>query len=143
MTPTDIVRRAYDAVKRRDLDDLLTIFSPDCMFIDATEPETVQGHAAFAEYMNATWDAFPDFHPAEASFCCRDNVVAAELVLAGTHEGPFLGVEPSGAMVRWNAAAFYTIDEERHQIVREAYYYDAATLRAELERAHRRTPVVT
>ena len=129
MPSVDLVNRAYDAVKLRNLEALLNIFSKDCVFLDMTELGVLVGHEEFAKYMNMTWDAFPDFHPAEAVFTAQGNVVAAELVLQGTHQGKFLGLEPSGVTVQWQAAAFYTIDNMRNQIVREVFYYDSNRVR--------------
>ena len=53
MSSVEVVERAYDAVRRRDLDELLRVFAPDCVFIDQTEGGSVQGHEAFTEYMKA------------------------------------------------------------------------------------------
>jgi steroid delta-isomerase-like uncharacterized protein len=133
MRTTELVQKAYQAVAQRDMDVLLTIFSVDCEFVDITEPEAWRGREAFKSYMTATWEAFPDFHPENPTFTAQGNVVAAELELVGTHCGEFLGVAPTGAMVRWRAGAFYTIDPDAGEITREVYYYDAQSLRTALE----------
>jgi steroid delta-isomerase-like uncharacterized protein len=135
-TPQQLVEAAYLAVIERDMDRLLEIFSGECEFIDSTQPDPVQGRAAFEEYMAETWRVFPDFHPENAVFTAEGNSVAAELELVGTHAADFLGVPASGAVVRWRAAAFYTIDPVTSTIVREAYYYDADSLRGVLAAAH-------
>jgi steroid delta-isomerase-like uncharacterized protein len=133
MRTTELVQRAYQAVVQHDMDMLLTIFSADCEFVDITESEAWRGREAFKSYMVATWEAFPDFHPENPTFTAQGNVVAAELELVGTHLGEFLDVAPTGAVVRWRAAAFYTIASDADEITREVYYYDAQSLRAALE----------
>jgi steroid delta-isomerase-like uncharacterized protein len=133
LNPVDVVKRAYDAVERADMATLLEVFAPDCEFIDITEPSPFQGIAAFEEYMQATFDVLPGFHPENARFVTDGDRVAAELEIVATHRGEFLGVPGTGSVVRWPAAAFYTVDQTARQITREAYYYDVASVRALLQ----------
>lgn len=132
MDALDVITQAYAAVSRRDMATLVELFAEDCEFIDITEPEPSVGRKAFETYMAATFDALPDFRPENPRFIVSGNQVAAELDMVATHRGEFLGVAGTGATVRWPAAAFYTVDVEAGQIVREVYYYDVESLRASL-----------
>ncbi len=122
----------YRTVQARDLDRLVEMFAEDCLFIDVTQPEPSRGREAFRAYMVETFAGMPDFRPATWTFIAEGDQVAAELALTGTHQGEFLGYPPTGREVRWAASAFYTLNPEHDQVLREAYFYDLGTLTAQL-----------
>jgi steroid delta-isomerase-like uncharacterized protein len=122
----------YETVRARDLDGLVELFSEDCVFVDVTQPEPSQGRVAFRAYMDETFIGMPDFRPEEWTFLAEGDHVAAELVLTGTHDGPFMGYAPTGRVVTWLASAFYTLNPEHDQVVREVYYYDLGSLTSQL-----------
>jgi steroid delta-isomerase-like uncharacterized protein len=131
----------YETVRARDLDGLVELFSDDCVFIDVTQPEPSQGRVAFRAYMDETFVGMPDFRPESWTFLTEGDHVAAELMLTGTHAGPFMGYAPTGHVVRWQASAFYTLTPEHDQVVREVYYYDLGSLTSQLAPSVPRLPV--
>lgn len=127
------IEKVYRTVQRRDLEALVELFAEDCEFIDVTQPDSAQGRDALRAYMEETFTGMPDFRPQSWNLISDGDDVAAELELAGTHEGELFGYEGTGQKVRWSAAAFYTLNESHDQILREVYYYDLSTLTAQLK----------
>lgn len=126
--PKAFIEHVYRTVQRRDLDGLIDLFAEDCEFIDVTQPGSAVGRAALRSYMEETFVGMPDFRPDVWTLMSEGNRVAAELELAGTHEGELFGYPPTGRQVRWLAAAFYTLSDAHDQILKEVYYYDLPTL---------------
>jgi steroid delta-isomerase-like uncharacterized protein len=122
----------YETVRSRDIDELVDHFSEDCVFVDVPLAETAQGRDAFRAYMEETFRGLPDFQPESWAFVAEGQNVAAELVLRGTHEGPFMGHGPTHREIRWRASAFYSLSPSLDQVMREVYYYDLASLEAQL-----------
>lgn len=130
--PKSFIEKVYRTVQEADLDRLAQYFAEDCVFIDMTQPEPARGREALRSYMRETWQGLPDFRPESWALIAEGNEVAAELQLVGKHEGEFLGYPPTGRVVRWPASAFYQLTPSGDQIARETYYYDVATLTAQL-----------
>jgi ketosteroid isomerase-like protein len=62
----DVVRRAFDAFNRRDLDGLLALLHPDVRVHSLlTEPEgpEFRGHEGVREWLAAVFEVFPDWSP--------------------------------------------------------------------------------
>jgi len=59
-----------------------------------------------------------------------DDGVWVEFDLLGTHEGAFLGFEPTGRGFRCRMAAFFVFEGER--IVAERVYFDSMTILSQL-----------
>lgn len=122
----------YETVRTRDVEGVVQLFSDDCLFIDVTQPEPSQGRVAFRAYMVETFVGMPDFQPESWVLIAEGDHVAAELVLTGTHAGEMFGYPPTGRVVRWHPAAFYTLNSTHDQVIREVYYYDLTSLTRQL-----------
>ena len=59
-----------------------------------------------------------------------DDAVIVEFDLLGTHDGPFLGVEPTGRSFRCPMTAVFEFEDDR--IVCERVDFDAATILRQL-----------
>ncbi|MGV1047584.1 MAG: ester cyclase [Solirubrobacterales bacterium] len=132
MSSVEVVEAAYAAVRAREMDRLLALFGADCRFEDVPTGELASGRESLRSYMDAQWESVPDFHVERSRLLGDGEHVAAELVLAGTHAGEFLGVPGSGQSIRWRAAAFYRVSERTSEITAETYYYDLQTLQDQL-----------
>ena len=66
--------------------------------------------------------AFPDLHVTIEELLAEGDKVAARLTFAGTHAGPFQGIEATGKKVRWSGIWIYRIAHGR--LVERWHSYD-------------------
>lgn len=131
--PEGFVRELFDRVAAKDLNGVAEMFAVDAVFEDAADPNPVAGRSAIAEMIREMWEGMPDFRvECVRTMVSRGSTVMAELDLVGTHQGPYLGCEPTGRTIRWPTAVLYELDAEATEIRREAYHYDSARLPAQL-----------
>jgi steroid delta-isomerase-like uncharacterized protein len=78
--------------------------------------------------------AIPDLHIEVTSEYDFPGCTVLEVVITGTHQGEFLGVEARGNPVRLEMAAFYTFDSSSEKLVSERVYFDQVTLAQQMQR---------
>lgn len=108
-------------------------YTEDCELLDMTAPETVYGHAFLHEHTANLLRIFPDMHIENERVVSGEHLVAAEFVLVGTHSDEFLGYEASGNVIRWETCSFFDLTDDDRLIKRESYYYDWASVTAQLQ----------
>ncbi len=64
--------------------------------IDHCEPEGTNCRQHFREVATMLHHAFPDFHMEIVSLVAEGDQVALHLRMSGTHQGPFMGIAPTG-----------------------------------------------
>ena len=84
------------------------------------------GETAVREYFRETRGAFPDQRNELIALHHADDAVIVEFWLLGTHQGPLLGIPPSGKTFRCRMTAFFLF--EGASIACERVYFDAATI---------------
>ena len=57
--------------------------------------------------------AFPDIHVTIEDMVAKGDEIAARLTFAGTHRGPFQGIEATGKRVQWSGIWIYRIADGR------------------------------
>ena len=103
-----VVRRNTEEVQSRGNFDLFEeLFADD--FVDHTpQPNTTPDKDGVRKLYHALRGAFPDFH-ADIHWQAADgSLVTTYKTYHGTHEGPFLGVAPTGRLIH-----FETVDVMR------------------------------
>jgi len=120
-----IVRRHMEAENVHDFDAVIDTFAHPRYELVATD-QVHDGEAAVRAYFRETRTAFPDQRNELISLRHADDAVIVEFWLLGTHEGPLLGIEPTGREFRCRMTAFFLFDERG--LVCERVYFDAATI---------------
>jgi predicted ester cyclase len=93
-------RRAYEEVLNRgDLSVVDELIAPDFLDHEAPPgrdrgPESMRGLATMLR------TAFPDLHFTIEELIAEGDVVAGRLTMSGTHEGPLMGMPPTGRSVQ-------------------------------------------
>lgn len=101
----DLVRRFYDqAINSRDPSAVDRLLSED--FTHDDEP---RGRAGQREAVDAFLAGFSDLHNEILMLFCEGDLVAAHQRWAGTHDGPFAGVAPTGREVAFTSTAVLKI----------------------------------
>jgi predicted ester cyclase len=88
------------------------------------------GEPAVREYYRETRTAFPDQRNELISLRHADDAVIVEFWLLGTHQGPLLGIEPTGRSFRCRMTAFFLFEGD--DLVCERVYFDSATILRQL-----------
>ncbi|MEV7007489.1 ester cyclase [Streptosporangium sp. NPDC051022] len=135
MTDAREVRDGYTAAfNLHDMDALLRTVSPAGVTVS---PEGLsQGHEELASYLEEFWEAFPDIRAVVVeSFDVGDDVTVDEVVMVGTHKGPYLlpdgqVIPATGRPVSLRCCYVCTI--ENRLIVSLRLYFDQAELFAQL-----------
>ncbi|HZD68053.1 MAG TPA: ester cyclase [Actinomycetes bacterium] len=125
-----LVRRFYaDAWNRWDEAAVDELLDEDFVFRGSLG-EDVRGRDGFRGYRDKIRAAFPDFHNEILELITEGQSAAARLRYTGHHEGEVLGAAPTGALVTYSGAAFFTAREGR--LVRAWVLGDIAHLRRQL-----------
>ncbi len=93
-----IARRAYDAINRNDLDALEEMVDSDITDHDPA-PGQGPGLEGVKQYFSSLHAAFPDVHMDVEDMIAEGEKVVARVSVSGTHQGEFLGIEPTGNRV--------------------------------------------
>lgn len=95
----DVVRRLLEEVwNGRNVDAIDSFYHP------GVAEEIREHHRQFLT-------AFPDMHTTVEELIAEGDLVAARLVIEGTHRGPFAGLAPTGRRVLFVSHRFYRLRE--------------------------------
>jgi steroid delta-isomerase-like uncharacterized protein len=95
----DIVRRQFDLLNENDMDAFRDLIADDFVLHEQGDSTDVRGKDAAVEYFTQYTAAFPDMRiTVEDIFADGDRVVA-RWTGRGTHQGPLLGIQPTGTQV--------------------------------------------
>ena len=92
---------------------------------------TVEGPEGYKERIRGMRTAFPDFHKELAFFVVDGDEAAVQYRWSGTHEGEFMGIEPTGKQVESTSVALLRFDGE--QLAEMWAYSDGQTVMQQLE----------
>ncbi len=112
---------------RHDLGEILAAFGPSARYEDAPWGEAHQGRDGVRAFYASTLRALPDLRiEVNRRFAAGDGVVL-EVVISGTHLGPWRGLPATGRPVRFPLCAIFTFDDD-DRLAGERIYYDRATV---------------
>lgn len=131
LDPRQAVLDEIADLSRGDLEAVLAYYTDDVYFEDVTVPEPCHGKDEMRDFMAIFYRGFPDLH-IEVRQCVAgdEGTVVAEYDLIGTHEGEFLGHQPTGRGFRIKACSVY--QHNGKLFTRETVYYDSASLFGQL-----------
>ena len=119
----DLVRRAYEAFARRDIDTLIELSDPEVAFtslIRESEGVTYHGHDGLREYLESLVDVLPDWRPILEHAEVNGDSVLVRLRIHATPPGGDVPIEQEmwqvirfrgEVAIRWDF--FRTEDEAR------------------------------
>lgn len=103
------VRRFYDRSHAGDLAVYDELLAPN--FANHGGPAgELHGPQAFKEAYVGFTTAFSDFRTSIDLIVAEDDLVVVYGVASGTHDGPLLGLPPTGRVLRWTGMAIYRLD---------------------------------
>lgn len=126
-----VVRAHMESENRHDFDTTISTFDHPRYELIATG-SVHDGEDAVRAYFAATRTAFPDQRNEVVSIRHADDAVVVELDLLGTHEGPLLGITPTGRRFRCRMVALFLFSEGSDRIACERVYFDSGTILGQL-----------
>jgi steroid delta-isomerase-like uncharacterized protein len=107
-----IVKRWIEAWNKQDLAAARNLLTPDYVRHDANLPD-VDGAEAGVDFITTVVSGFPDINLYVEQLIAQDQLGAARLTVRGTHQGPFMGVAPTGREVTIEVVDVYRFDGDR------------------------------
>lgn len=105
------VLRYPRAVAAGDFDVLREICTEDV--VNHAPLGEARGREAVVEYERPIHEAFPNFAVTCEDIVAEEDRVAMRLTIQGTHRGPMMGVEPTGARVEFGNTVFHRMADGR------------------------------
>jgi len=104
-----LVRRFYGEIwNKKNLAVANEILHPELSFRSSLGDKFV-GIDGFLGYVEKIHSALDDFRCDIDSLLGDQGNAAARVTFSGTHNGSFLGFNPTGCQVAWSGAAFFTL----------------------------------
>lgn len=92
------------------IDELVT---PDYVEHDPVLPDPIQGPEALKETIAMFREGTPDLTKAVDETYVDDDTVILPYTATGTHEGPIMGIEPTGREIEVKGIFVYSVEEGR------------------------------
>jgi steroid delta-isomerase-like uncharacterized protein len=123
-----VTRFVEEVWKNGNVDAVDTLFTEDSILHDPTED--VRGREAFKTYNERYLAAFPDLQYDIQDIIAEDDKVVFRARMRGTHEGEFMGFEPTGQ--RFDAEGIIIARIEDGMIAERWASYDALGMMRQL-----------
>jgi steroid delta-isomerase-like uncharacterized protein len=112
-----------------DLDAVMETFGHTCSFL--ANHELHEGREAVRAFYGEFLRGFPDLRFDIKGLHVGDEAIPVEMVVSGTHLGPWFGLSPTGRRFELPACAVFIFDED-DKIAGERGYFDSALLLRQL-----------
>ncbi len=126
-----VVRSHMEAENVHDFDAVIGTFAHPRYELMATG-QVFDGEDEVRQYFTQSRTSFPDQRNELVSLRSTDDAVVVELDLLGTHEGPLLGIEPTGEAFRSRMCALFIFEDGGDGIVCERVYFDSGDILRQL-----------
>ncbi|QPV64368.1 ester cyclase [Halosimplex litoreum] len=123
VTATPVVTQLSAPAENRDLVRLLAevwtdgrrealdrVLAPDCV-VHLDDETDLHGPEAYWAFVDRYREAFPDLSVTVEDTVSEGDKVVLRTTLRGTHDGPFLGLEPTGESVAVSRMAIYHVED--------------------------------
>jgi steroid delta-isomerase-like uncharacterized protein len=124
-------RATFVAWNSHDPDAVAAVFATDAVIRDVGSPDAVRGRDAIRERAADLLAAFPDLHLRQLDLVVGEDANADRWEATGTHSGPFLGMEPTGARIQVEGATFSRFGPDG-LVVEDVNFWDVGALLGQL-----------
>ncbi len=126
-----IVERHVRLENEHDLEGVLGTFGESAHYDDQAWEEHFEGANGVRQFYEQLMQAMPDLKIDVQRRHVTDDAVVLEVVIRGTHLGPWRGLPPTGRRVDFPLCGLYTFDSQ-DRLAGERIYYDRATVLRQL-----------
>jgi steroid delta-isomerase-like uncharacterized protein len=114
-----------------DLDGIMGTFGADARYDDEPWSEHHLGRDQVRSYYETMLKAAPDLKIDIQKHHVTDDAVLLEVVISGTHRGPWRGLPPTGRHIEFPLCGVFTFGAD-DKLAGERIYYDRATVLRQL-----------
>jgi len=114
-----------------DLDGVLSTFGDTAQYDDEPWSEHHRGKDRVRSFYSSLMKALPDLEILVQHRYVTDDAIILEVLIRGTHLGPWRGLPPTGRRVEIPLCGVYTFDEN-DRLAGERIYYDRGTVLRQL-----------
>ncbi len=125
------VEAHLQAENLHDLGGIMQTFGAGARYDDEPWGEHHLGRERVRAYYEQLFRAVPDLAIDVERWHVTDNAVILEVVVRGTHLGPWRGLPGTGRRLAFPLCAVYTFDDT-HRLAGEKIYYDRATVLSQI-----------
>ena len=120
------------AENAQDLDAIMATFDRDPTYEVEAEAVVHEGYDGVRDFYVEATTAAPDLHIVVRNRHVTDQAILLEVLITGTHLGPFRGLPATGRRLEYPLCAVYTFREGSDRIKGERIYFDRVTLLQQL-----------
>lgn len=110
-TNKEIVQAGFDSLNEQDRDAFIDLHADDAVL--HVSDEEFRGVDAIVANQFGFIEAFPDLTLTPEAILTEGDMVAARWTIAGTHEGEYNGIEPTGEEVEVPAMGMFRIEDDQ------------------------------
>lgn len=118
-----------------DMEGILSTFGEAARYEEQPWGESHDGLDGVRSYYEALVTALPDLFIDVRERHITEGAIVLEVVISGTHQGPWRGLPATGRRVEFPLCAIYTFTED-DKLAGERIYYDRATVFRQLGLYH-------
>ena len=104
-----VMQRFVTFINTASADLAVELISPNAMFYVPGRSEPMTGPGGYLEIIQMMRAGFSDIQWTLDDLVAEDDKIAARFTMTGTHNGPFLGVLPTGKHIKVQAFNFYRL----------------------------------
>ena len=133
MSSTNVgtIRNAYESWNKRDFAGSIKNISESVIYTDHARGLTMNGRDKLKAWQEAWAKAFSDGRITNPKYIDAGDVVVAQFVAEGTHDGPFGSLKPTGRKISLPFCEIVQFDKQG-RVVSGGVYYDQYSLLAQL-----------
>lgn len=108
----ELVRRSNDEIwGKGNLDILHEYVAEDYVEYNTASPEPIRGPEGYRENVEMVRSAFPDLEVSTEDLIADGDKVVSRYKLTGTHDGPLMGIEPTGTEVEFEGISIGRLED--------------------------------
>jgi steroid delta-isomerase-like uncharacterized protein len=109
----DLVRRAFEALNRGELEACVQLMVPDFVANLPGVPQPMRGRDAWKQGAQEFRTAFPDLHVRIEDIFATGDRVAVRLSFRGVHRGSFHSIPATGRPIAFTSIEIYRVSDGR------------------------------
>ena len=108
----NLIRFYEEVINQGNIDVIDELMTPDFVHHGETLFPRIEGSQAIKAGVQGVISAYPDGHTTIEDMVAEGDVVVCRLSWRGTHQGPFMGIAPTGRVSSWRGISTYRFNDK-------------------------------